>query len=196
MEADRTKVLVSDVLQSHADWCAGIIEAVDSRLTTETILADNLDDDVSSVDSVRYALENGFAIVSRSTSGISDGDYDEGQSLLDNGRIGVHSNGLNTNTETADIGTPCPMAVARFTSGDYNNVTEFTFTNQTSNSASTAYLAGWFGKFGLDHPTLSYSQIRQAMRDTASNGGVWQEVTGYGTPDWDACELALQALES
>ena len=170
MEADRTKVLVSDVSTSHANWCAGIIEAVDERLIAETIIAGNFDDDVSMVDSVKYALENGFAIVSRSTTGIHGNDYDEGQALIDNGGIGIHSNGLNTNTETADVPTPCPLVIARFTNGDYNNVSEFTFTNQSSNSASTAYLAGWFGKFGLDHPTLTYTQIRETMRATASNG--------------------------
>ena len=186
---------------AHESICNAIIKGVNANLETEYSNRGFIDD-------VKYCLENGFAVMSRSTTGLSTWNNSYGTQMIDNDRIIVHAHGSNNFEELAFVRSVGSIVSVRDVDGSYGAV-EFTITQACAEAKSTwreqpydceswvtPIVAGALADYGVRYPTLTYTQIRQAMRDTASGGGVWQEVTGYGTPDWDACELALQALES
>ena len=143
---------------------------------------------------VQYALDNDYAIVNRSSTGLADNDNTAGLDMLDNDGICVHSNGVNSYVENTDITSLDAIITARWTSGAYGVSSEFTMVEYDNNSYNVAYLTGKMAEYGIAHPALSYTTIRQAIRDNASNGGTWEAITGYGTPDWDATETALALL--
>lgn len=146
--------------------------------------------------SVQYALDNGYSIINRSTSGLDDTDVPYGNRMLNYGGIIVHAHGSNTPPmeELNDYSSVQSIISVRDADGSYGDGIEFTLTNYTTESWTTAYMAGKIASYGRQYPALTYTQIRQAVRDTASNGGVWQEITGYGTPDWDAAAALLETM--
>ena len=188
---DRTKLLVCEstlASDAHNAKCKSIIEGIDARLTVDVI-------ESTFQYGVQYALDNGYAIISRSTTGLDDSDNPAGQEMLDNGGIAVHAHGSNGYYEEDNTYSVVDTIVAvRDVDGSYGTGSEFTLTEYVYESYVTPYMAGKIAKYGLDYPSLTYTQIRQVLRDTASNGGVWTEITGYGTPDWDATETALALL--
>lgn len=181
-------MLVSDPSDTtHDDACGAIIESVDENLTVGYHYG-------SLQAGIQYALDNGYAVVSRSTTGLDDYDNTAGQELLDSGGICVHAHGSNsyvvdnTYTEIASI------ISVRAPNTSYGDAVEFTLTNRTAQSWATAEMAGRIASYGRRYPALTYTQIRQVIRDNSSNGGEWQEITGYGMPDWDAIETALAGM--
>lgn len=204
--------MVSDVTPDdlgHETVCKNIILGVNDELTVDIFHSPNLNDDVvpTAQQTIRHALENGYAVVSRSTTGLSDADQDEGQDMLDNGGIVVHAHGSNGYYEEIDLVTSVDAIVSvRDVDGSYGLGSEFTLTeavcqqktsysaNYKTESYTTALMAGVIADYGYRYPALTYTQIRQVIRDNSSNGGVWQEITGYGTPDWDAIETALSEM--
>jgi len=172
---------------AHNANCKNIIEGIDARLQVDVI-------ESSFQYGIQYAIDNGYAIVSRSTTGLEDSDQDEGQLMIDSGGIAVHAHGSNGYYEELNLVTSVGAIVSvRDVDGSYGLGSEFTLTEYTYESYVTPYMAGKLAKYGLDYPSLTYTQIRQAIRDNASNGGEWQEITGYGTPDWDATEALLSS---
>ena len=181
-------MLVSDPSDTtHDDTCGAIIAGVDERIEVFYHYG-------SFQDGVQYALDNGYAVVSRSTTGLADNDEPAGLELLESGGIAVHAHGANSYIELNDRTIQGSIISARTTNTSYGVASEFTITETTAQSWATALVAGYVASYAIDHPTLSFTQIRQALRETASNGGEWQEITGYGTPDWAAAETALAGL--
>ena len=181
-------MLVSDPSDTtHDDTCGAIIEGVDENLTVGYHYG-------SFQAGVQYALDNGYAVVSRSTTGLADYDNTAEQEILDSGGIAVHAHGSNTYEEINDYSSVQSIVSVRDADGSYGDGIEFTLTNYTTESWTTAYMAGKIASYGRQYPALTYTQIRQVIRDNSSNGGTWAEITGYGTPDWSAVETALAGL--
>ncbi len=181
-------MLVSDPSDTtHDDTCGSIIESVDENLTVGYHYG-------SFQAGVQYALDNGYAVVSRSTTGLADYDNTAGQEILDSGGIAVHAHGSNTYEEINDYSSVQSIVSVRDADGSYGTGIEFTLTNYTTESWTTAYMAGKIASYGRQYPALTYTQIRQVIRDNSSNGGVWTAITGYGTPDWTAIETALALM--
>ena len=181
--------MVSDPSDTeHDDAMFDIIRGLNPTATVDTHFG-------SLQVAVQYALDNGYAIVSRSTTGLDDSDNPAGQDMIDNGGIIVHAHGSNGYYEQDETYTDEATIVAiRDVDGSWGGGSEFTLTEYTSESECTAYAAGKFLNYGIAHPTLSYTQIRLQLRADSSNGGVVDPITGYGTPDWDATEIALSAI--
>jgi len=188
---DRTKVLVCEstlASDGHNATCKSIVEGIDDRLQVDVI-------ESTFQYGVQYALDNGYAIISRSTTGLDDSDNPAGQKMLDNGGIAVHAHGSNGYYEEDNTYSVVDSIVAvRDVDGSYGTGSEFTLTEYTVESYVTPYMAGKMAKYALDNPSLSYTQIRLQLRADASNGGEVDPVTGYGTPDWDATETALSEM--
>ncbi len=144
---------------------------------------------------VQYALDNDYAIVSRSTTGLDDvPDVTSGDDMLDNDGICVHAHGSNSYVVDNTYSSVQSIISVRDLDGSYGTGIEFTLTEYTNESYTTAYMAGKMAQYGIGYPALSYTVIRGAIRDNASNGGTWEAITGYGTPDWDATETALSEM--
>jgi hypothetical protein len=190
-ELDRTKVLICESVfasDAHNAKCKSIVEGIDDRLQVDVV-------EMSFQAGVQYALDNGYAIISRSTTGLDDSDNPAGQEMLDNGGIAVHAHGSNGYYEEDNTYTDERAIVAvRDVDGSWGTGSEFTLTEYTVESYVTPHMAGKMAKYALDNPTLSYTQIRLQLRADSSNGGVVDPITGYGTPDWDATETALALL--
>ena len=144
--------------------------------------------------SVDFAIENGYAIVSRNTTGLTDNDVPDGDRILATGGILVHAHGSNTYEEINTYSSVQSIISVRGVNTSYGLGSEFTLTEYPHESYCTAYMAGKMAEYGISYPALSYTTIRQAIRDNASNGGTWEAITGYGTPDWDATETALSEM--
>ena len=165
-----------------------IIEGINGSLTVGVHIADSVDL------SIPYAIANGYATVSRSTTGLEDSGYPQAWNMLSEWGIVVHSMGENSPTENTGATTLDAISTARFDGGSYGAASEFTLTEYGTDSSNTAYLAGKYADYATRFPLLSFSVIRQQLRANASNGGTWTAITGYGTPDWDATETALSNL--
>jgi len=144
--------------------------------------------------SVDFAIENGYAIVSRSTTGLTDDDVYDGDRILATGGILVHAHGSNTYEEINLYSSVQSIISVRGVNTSYGLGSEFTLTEYPQESYCTAYMSGKMAEYGISYPALSYATIRETIRANASNGGTWTAITGYGTPDWDATETALSNL--
>lgn len=179
---------------SHAEQVKTIIESIATTATVDIYYG-------TLYSAVQYALDNGYALVNRSSTGLSDSLVPIGDELLNAGGLLIHAHGSNNYEELNNYSSVQSIVAVRDSDGSYGDGVEFTtdeplISGVHQESWSTPNITGHIAQFGLDHPTLTYTQIRQAIRDTASNGGIHDSITGYGTPDWDAAELAMVALES
>ena len=174
---------------THANACKTIIENLNATATVTTYIG-------SFQAGVQYALDNGYAIVSRSTTGLDDNDVTAGDDMVTALGMAIHAHHSNTPaTEESDVYSSVQSIISvRDLDGSYGTGIEFTLTEYTNESYTTAYMAGKMAEYGIGYPALSYTVIRGAIRDNASNGGTWEAITGYGTPDWDATETALALL--
>jgi len=200
------KILVSDVEEAHANACKNKIE--EECPTAEVII--RWDPHESLNNSVVYALSHDVDIISRSTTGLSDArNENEGDNawagLNPNSKIGlavigtdkinwrvgiVHALGSNSHIRDTD---PSRLDIICAVSGgdgsgncvaSYGPGLEFFCDEETTQSYSTARIAGIIGQLMIDHPTWNFHDARQALRQTASfyNTG-WVEDGGYGAVD-------------
>ena len=188
------KIIVSDTDQSHAENCRDIIQAECPTAEIHLIV----DEHESVANSVQYALNNGYSIVSRSTSGLTDamneltGDTGWAGTEYENGafdssfgkefdisrtkRVGiVHSFG-DTNEHTEHSEPSRLDIICAVSSGDgngncdgeYGNGLEFFSDEDTSTSWATARVAGVIAQIMVNHPSWNFHDARQALRQTAS----------------------------
>jgi len=186
-------VLISDISEgSHADTCKGIVEAIDGSLTVDIYAG-------SFQAGVQYALDNGYAVVSRSTTGLTDYDETAGALLLESGGIAIHAHGSNTYEELTNYANGQSIVGVRDSDGSYGTGVTFTIDEPLINgvhqeSWSTPQIAGYIAKYAVEYPALSYTEILDVIIANSSNGGELDNITGYGTPDWTAVETALALL--
>ena len=205
------KVLISDAEESHGNTCESKILEECPTATTEVRIE-------SLASSVVYALANGFHIISRSTTGLSDsrneneGDtaYD-GAELTDGGfssgfsfgfdsagtwRVGiVHVHGSNSHVLDTD---PSQLdVISSVSAGDgsgncdasYGAGLEYFDDDETTQSNATARVAGVIAQILVNNPTWNFHDARQAIRQTASFYATgWVADGGYGAIDKDAAK--------
>lgn len=181
---DYAKVICSGVDQSHEESMKAIIEAIyPSAQVTIRI------EDISA--SVIYAKENGYGVICRATTGLSDsriatsGDEAEKWNI-----IVIHAHGSNDYIELSDPSYVGSIWAVRNATGSYGAGVEFTIPDVANESDATSTMAGYVSKF-MDSYVTTVANLRTLFRDTASNGGVHQNANGYGTVDWIAVESEL-----
>ncbi len=198
------KILVSDVNQTHADANKAKVEAECPTATVTTRIE-------TLAASVIFAIANGYAIISRSTTGLSDSrNENEGDTAWTGGEVNsafssafssafgggsiqvgiVHSLGSNSHVRDTD---PSRLdIISAISAGDgsgncdasYGPGLEFFHDDESTQSYSTARIAGIIGQLIVDHPSWSFHDARQALRQTASNyASGWLEDGGYGYVD-------------
>ena len=148
---------------------------------------------------VQYALDNNYAIVNRSTKGLTDYDETAGADMIDAGGIAVHAHASNTYAEYSNYANGQSIIGVRDSDGSYGSGVTFTIDEPLvsgvhEESWSTPQITGYMTKYGIAFPALSYTIILNTIIANASNGGVRNLITGYGTPDWSATETALALL--
>lgn len=173
----------------HALWCESIILGINPELETDIVYGYTVTDDVI------HAYNNGMALVSRSTTGMSDLTDALADEYVNSGCAYVrahYSNNLYQYTEaTTEVGS---IISVRDVDGSWGPGSEFTLTEYTSESGCTAYMAGKVADYGYRYQEAPYEDIRNILRATASNDGTLCDTTGYGTPDWQATEDSLMKL--
>jgi len=178
------KVLVSDTEESHGNTCKGKIEA-ECPTATVTLRLESLS---SSID---WAIDNGYDIISRSTTGLSDSRNENEGDMAWAGTIGiVHAHGSNSHTELTDpsrLDVICAVA-AGDGNGEcgtsYGNGLEFFDDEETTESYATARVAGKIAQLMTENPTWSFHDARMALRQTASYYDTgWVADGGYGNID-------------
>jgi len=200
------KVLISDAEESHGNTCESKILEECPTATTEVRIE-------SLASSVVYALANGFHIISRSTTGLSDsrneneGDtaYD-GAELTDGGfssgfsfgfdsagtwRVGiVHAHGSNSHvldTDPSQLDVICAVGAgdgAGNNNCSYGPGLELFNDDETCESYATARIAGIIAQLMTDHPTWTFQDCRMVLRQTASFYATgWIADGGFGSSD-------------
>ena len=181
---DYSKVICSGVDQSHEESMKAIIEAIypSAQITIRI-------EDISA--SVTYAKENGYGVICRATTGLSNsrittsGDKAEKWNI-----IVVHAHGSNDYIELTDPSYVGSIWAVRNATSSYGAGVEFTIPDVDNQSNATSTMAGYVSKF-MDSYVTTVANLRTLFRDTASNGGVHQNANGYGTVDWIAVESEL-----
>ncbi len=201
------KILVSDVDQAHADACKNkILEECPTAVVTTRL------ESLSA--SIDYALLNHIHIISRSTTGLSDSRNENegdtawagvnvsgkvGSAIIGASKIGgdiifrvgiVHALGSNSHIRDTD---PSRLDIISAVSGgdgsghcvaSYGPGLEFFCNEETTQSYSTARIAGIIGQLMIDHPDWNFHDARMALRQTASfYNTAWIEDGGYGAVD-------------
>jgi len=209
------KILVSDVETAHGNACKAIIEA---ECPTATVIM-RLE---SLTASVVYAIPNGYDIISRSTTGLSDSrNENEGDTAWTGGQIDsafssafssafgggsiqvgiVHA--LGSNSHVRDLDPSRLDIISAISGGDgagncassYGLGLEYFYDNETAQSYATARISGIIGQIMINHPNWNFHDARQALRQTASNyASGWIEDGGYGYVD-KADATALSSLD-
>lgn len=193
------QILISDVNESHANACKSRIEEECPTAIVTTRLE-------SLSASVTYAIANGYEIISRSTTGLSDStNENEGDTAWAGGefsefsdefsdefgeliKVGiVHAHGSNSHirlSQPSGLDIICAVGAG---DGDGNNRNsygpglEFFNDEETTESYATARIAGIIGQLMIDHPTWNFHDARAALRQTASFYSTgWVEDGGYG----------------
>lgn len=195
-------ILISDIDQTHANTCKSKIEEECPTVTATTRLE-------SLSASVTYSISNDIDIISRSTTGLSDSrNENEGDTAwagIDEDsvygsavygtnkytkRVGiVHALGSNSHVRDTD---PSYLDIISAISGggagncvaSYGPGLEFFHDDETTQSYSTARIAGIIGQMMIDHPSWNFHDCRMVLRQTASFYSIgWKEDGGYGAVD-------------
>ena len=204
------KVLVSDIVDTHAAAMQAIIEAECPDAYVEIKYSDL---DVA----VTYAIANDFDIISRSTTGLDDDrNEDEGDTAwegdtVDGGfssgfssgfekekvvKVGiVHAFGNDGTAEEIDdpsrLDVICSVAKE---GGDYGAGLEI-LTDDSTTSSAVARVAGVIAQIMTNNPSWNFHDARQAIRQTCDNYSTgWVAATGYGVMDKTAAK-AVTSLD-
>lgn len=185
------KILISDINQSHANTCSEHI-ASECPTCDISILIGSL------ASAVEYAKANGYDIISRSTTGLSnarnenEGDAawaeEEYPCVYGSGKYGIaqygvesyskriiiiHAHGSNSNIELdsttrLDTIVACGGGSGGINTTSYGDGFEFFYNGESTQSYATAKIAGIFGQIKIEHPDWEWYHVRQALRQTAS----------------------------
>lgn len=172
------KVIVSDTQLSHGNTMKSLIQ---SWVPDATI-----DVRVESIESsLNYAIINGYHIINRSTSGLSDSRIETVGDVAYSSSIQVvHALGSNSyffSTNPTKIGS---IIVARTVNTSYGNGVEFT-TTESNQSNSTAIICGMISKI-VHEISCSFDEARQRLRESCNNwNSGWNYLTGYGIPNFN-----------
>ena len=204
------KILVSDVEQNHADTCKSKIEEECPTASVTTRIE-------SLSASVTWALANRVDIISRSTTGLSDSrNENEGDTAWEGAEVegefsdefswefdrsgtfrvgivhalGSNSHILDTDPSRLDVISACSAGDgAGNCDASYGAGLEFFSDEETTQSYSTARIAGIIGQIMLDNPSWNFHDARQALRQTASFYSTgWVADGGYGAIDKTAAK--------
>lgn len=181
---DYSKVVCSGVDQSHEEGMQAIIETIYPSATV-TIRIESF------LNSIIWAKQNGYGIICRATTGLSDyriaqfASYAEGFDI-----IPVHAHGSNSNIELTDPSYIDGIWSVRNSTGSWGAGVEFTIPTVVNESNATSTMAGYVSKF-MDTYSPAVAELRTLFRDLASNSGIHFDADGYGTVDWVAVEAAL-----
>ena len=181
---DYGKVICSGSDQGHENSMKAIIEGIYPGATVITRIE-------SFSNSVNYAYKNGYGIISRPTTGLSDSRIANGGDTAESwGVIPVHSHGSNSHVELEDPSYIGSIWAIRDNDGSYGDGVEFTIPDVVNESIAAATMAGYVSKF-MDSYIVTVEDLRTIFRNTASNGGVFDKSNGYGTVDFNAVENEL-----
>ena len=175
------KILVSDVLESHANTCAAKI-ALECPTAEVVVRIESLSASVS------WGILNSVDIISRSTTGLNDSvnEY-QGQDAENNGigivyALGSNSHIRSTNPTDLDLISAVSGGSSETIIASYGSGLEYFNPDESTQSYSTARTAGIIGQLLIDNPTWNFHDARQALRQTAhlyATGRI--EDGGYGS---------------
>jgi len=183
---DYSKIIVSDVDAGHGNSMKTIIEGIFNTATVTVRIE-------SFLSSVLYAKDNDYGIISRSTTGLDDYRISNAGDQAENAEI-IPVHGFGDADTGEDIEFFDPSSIGSIWSicvpnSDYGAGLEF-LVNVGTASEAIATMSAYVGKFMTDYD-VTISALRTILRNTASNNGVWNKNTGYGTVDFAAAEAEL-----
>lgn len=190
------KILILDISTSHGNTCKNFAQNQCPTAEVEMMLGDLSE-------GIQYAIDNGFSIISRSTTGLCDYvDEIYGGLAYANG-IGIcmaHSDNVHSRyTEPSKLGYICAVGAGtpEGTFRSYGPGMEFYSSISNYESYATPSVAGLIGQLMINNPTWTFQDARQAIRQTASLFGTgWIEHEGFGDVDYTAAKAVTTPLPS
>lgn len=183
------KVIISDIANEHAESVKAALLLGDPDLQTSEVkirIGNTVETDLE------YAMQNGAVLLIRSTEGALS-NLDIANQYYEKGGI-LTCMPAGGNTGVLEFTESIPQSLCVTGAGDVENETAYHiefFANdpitsetvpdeQDNNEYANAYVAGQL-LYVRDRMKLDWEETRQIARATASGGGVWHIVNGYGS---------------